>query len=150
MRNGSSRKGSFRLGLGKKDHTVIELGSIDTQRLLLNGGEMKEKYQPPTNSLSSRQMKSLTALCDTILPSLDDFVDVSDDSVANFYRISASMAGTPERVWLACLLTSISFIFPFKISHIIIISQLKPSFDCFYQVSSSYVCVFLHLCMQIF
>ncbi|XP_057448821.1 long-chain-alcohol oxidase FAO4A-like [Lotus japonicus] len=98
MRNGSSRKGSFRLGLGKKDHTVIELGSIDTQRLLLNGGEMKEKYQTPTNSLSSRQMKSLTALCDTILPSLDDFVDVSDDSVANFYRISASMAGTPERV----------------------------------------------------
>lgn len=112
IRNGSSRKGSFRLGLGvnnniigAKDHhhTVVELGSIDTQKLLLASGEREIKQQPPpTNSLSQRQMKSLTALCDTILPSVvsDDFVGLSDESVATFYRVSASMAGTPQRVYM--------------------------------------------------
>ncbi|KAK7307396.1 hypothetical protein VNO77_40417 [Canavalia gladiata] len=104
MRNGSSRKGSFRLGLGMnggKDETVIELGSIDTHRLLLSTGEEREKQQqqqPLLNSLSPRQMKSLSALCDTILPSLNHFVHSSDESVSNFYRISASMAGTPQRL----------------------------------------------------
>ena len=77
------RKGSFRLGLGmdgKKDHSVVELGSIDTQRLLLSNGEREKKLQPLTNSLSPRQMKSLTALCDTILPSVaNHFVDSSDE-----------------------------------------------------------------------
>lgn len=102
MRNDSS-KGSFRLGMdGTENHTVIELGSIDTERLLLSGGEREKKLQPLANSLSSRQMKSLSALCDTILPSVDNFSDTSDESVAKFYRISASMAGTPERVWLPC------------------------------------------------
>ncbi|KAL3000185.1 hypothetical protein AAZX31_09G199300 [Glycine max] len=95
------RKGSFRLGLGmdgKKDHSVVELGSIDTQRLLLSNGEREKKLQPLTNSLSPRQMKSLTALCDTILPSVaNHFVDSSDESVTKFYQISASMTGTPER-----------------------------------------------------
>lgn len=105
IRNGSSRKGSFRLGLGVKggkDHTVVELGSIDTQRLLLTGGGEREKQQHLTNSLSPRQMKSLTALCDTILPSVNDFDDVTHESVAKFYRTSASMTGAPERVGLAC------------------------------------------------
>ncbi|XP_014521258.1 long-chain-alcohol oxidase FAO4A [Vigna radiata var. radiata] len=98
-RNGSSRKGSFRFGVGvdgKKDHSVVELGSIDTHKLLLSGGEKEKKQQPLTNSLSSRQMKSLSALCDSILPSVDHSVHTSDDSVNKFYRISASMAGTPE------------------------------------------------------
>ncbi|TKY70185.1 Long-chain-alcohol oxidase FAO4A [Spatholobus suberectus] len=99
-RNGSSRKGSFRLGMGvdaTKNHTVIELGSIDTQRLLLSGGEREKQLQPLTNSLFPRQMKSLSALCDTILPSVNNFDDTSDESVTKFYQISASMAGTPER-----------------------------------------------------
>lgn len=107
MRNGSSRMGSFRLGLGvngAKDQTVIELGNIDTQRLLLGGGGgggEREKQKTYTNSLSPRQMKSLTAICDTILPSINDFVgDTSDESLSTFYRISASMAGTPQRVCL--------------------------------------------------
>ena len=102
-RNGSSGKGSFRFGIGvdgKKDHTVVELGSIDTHRLLLSVGERDKKQLPPTNSLSSRQMKSLSALCDTILPSLDHFPHSSDESVNRFYRISASMAGTPQLVRL--------------------------------------------------
>lgn len=103
-RNGSSRKGSFRFGVGvdgKKDHSVVELGSIDTHKLLLSGGEKEKKQQPLTNSLSSRQMKSLSALCDSILPSVDHSVHTSDDSVNKFYRISASMAGTPELVSLS-------------------------------------------------
>lgn len=123
-RNGSSsRKGSFRLGLGmdgKKDHTVVELGSIDTQRLLLSNGEREKKLQPLTNTLSPRQMKSLYALCDTILPSVDHFVDTSDESVTKFYQISASMTGTPERVRLATYKFS-SFSLKFSISYI-----LKP------------------------
>ncbi|XP_020227340.2 long-chain-alcohol oxidase FAO4A [Cajanus cajan] len=102
-RSGSSRKGSFRLGLGvdgAKDHTVIELGSItiDTHKFLLSGGEREKKLHPLTNSLSPRQMKSLSALCDTILPSVDKFVDTSDESVTKFYQTSASMAGTPQRI----------------------------------------------------
>ncbi|KAM1419854.1 hypothetical protein EV2_023800 [Malus domestica] len=44
-------------------------------------------------------MESLTAICDTFLP----FIDVSDATTANasliaFYRTSASLAGTPQRV----------------------------------------------------
>ncbi|KAK7252584.1 hypothetical protein RIF29_36634 [Crotalaria pallida] len=107
MRNGSiTRKGSssFRLGVvsgRKKDHTVVELGSIDTQRLLQtannNGG--REKQQSIfTNSLSLRQMKAVTALCDTIIPSVNEFAGGSDESVSKFYKTSASMAGTPDRV----------------------------------------------------
>lgn len=117
----NSRNGSFRLGLGlglneAKVHTIVELFGFDTQSLLLNsvdvngggtgnGGEEREKEQKvPTNSLSPRQMKSLVALCDTILPSIKDNVvgadDDVDESVANFYLTSASMAGTPERVGL--------------------------------------------------
>jgi len=106
IKSGSFRKSSFRKGsfrLGGKDHTVVELGSIDTQKLLLEGGggEIREKQKTLKNSLSLRQMKTLTALSDTILPSINDFVPVSDDdeSAATFYRISASMAGTPERVY---------------------------------------------------
>jgi long-chain-alcohol oxidase len=109
FRKGSFRKGSFRLG--GKEQTVIELGSFDTQRLLLEGGGggggggIREKQKLPKNTLSLRQMKSLTALTDTILPSINDFVPVSpdDESAATFYRISASMAGTPERVYFLIL-----------------------------------------------
>jgi long-chain-alcohol oxidase len=105
FRKDSFRKGSFRLG--GKDQTVIELGSFDTQRLLLEGGGggIREKQKLPKNTLSLRQMKSLTALTDTILPSINDFVPVSadDESAATFYRISASMAGTPERVYFLIL-----------------------------------------------
>ncbi|TKY58441.1 Long-chain-alcohol oxidase FAO4A [Spatholobus suberectus] len=105
----NSRSASFRLGFGMgsneaKVHTVVELGSVDTHTsLLLNGddvGEEREKQQKPlTNSLSPRQMKSLVALCDTILPSINsNAIGSSDESVANFYRTSASMAGTPEHL----------------------------------------------------
>ncbi|XP_061363289.1 long-chain-alcohol oxidase FAO4A-like [Gastrolobium bilobum] len=105
----NSRGGSFRLGLGvneAKVHTVVELGSVDTHSLLLecgdvvgNGEEREKQKKPLTNCLSTRQMKSLIALSDTILPSIkDSFAGSSDESVSNFYRTSASMAGTPERL----------------------------------------------------
>lgn len=126
----NSRNGSFRVGLGlneAKVHTIVELFGFDTQSLLLNSvdvngggnGEEREKEQKvPTNSLSPRQMKSLVALCDTILPSIKDNVVGSDDDddVANFYRTSASMAGTPERVGLSLPLTFKVFFFPSSIS----------------------------------
>jgi len=119
-RESNSRSGSFRLGLGMNEakvHTVVELGGFDTKNLLLDIGhdnieesEIKhQKLLPPLrNSLSSRQMKSLVALCDTMLPSIKDnnVAASSDEFVNNFYRTSASMAGTPERVGL--LLFSLS------------------------------------------
>jgi long-chain-alcohol oxidase len=93
-----------------KVHTVVELGGFDTKSLLCDVGDFEEsekqqqqqKQLPIKNSLSHRQMKSLVALCDTILPSIIDnnVVSSSDESVNNFYRTSASMAGTPERVGL--------------------------------------------------
>ncbi|KAG4938968.1 hypothetical protein JHK84_045168 [Glycine max] len=114
-----SRSGSFRVGFGlgpneAKVHTVVELGSVDythttTTCLLLDDdddvGEEREKEQkkPLTNSLSPRQMKSLVALCDTLLPSINNNSNNvcgsdDDESVANFYKTSASMAGTPEHL----------------------------------------------------
>ncbi|KAH7514449.1 hypothetical protein FEM48_Zijuj11G0090800 [Ziziphus jujuba var. spinosa] len=81
---------------GKQEHTDIELGNngyVDTQRLLLGGD--KQLY---ANSLTSREMQSLTALCDTFLPSIPVSDLVSDESVIKFYTASASMAGTPQRL----------------------------------------------------
>lgn len=79
-----------------KVHTVVELGGFefDTQ------SSEKQQKKPLRNSLSPRQMNSLVALCDTLLPSINDrnIVGSSDESVNNFYRTSASMAGTPEHV----------------------------------------------------
>ncbi|MCH90617.1 long-chain-alcohol oxidase FAO4A-like [Trifolium medium] len=114
--NSNSRSSSFRLGLGMNEakvHTVVELGGFETKStksLLCDVGDFEEsekqqqqqKQLPLKNSLSSRQMKSLVALCDTMLPSIIDnnVVASSDEYVNNFYRISASMAGTPERVTL--------------------------------------------------
>ncbi|KAK7360519.1 hypothetical protein VNO77_02521 [Canavalia gladiata] len=102
----NSRSGSFRLGLGlgvseAKVHTVVELSSVDkhTTSLLQDGEEREKEQKPLKNSLSPRQMKSLVALCDTILPSIKDNISgSSDESVANFYQTSASMAGTPEHL----------------------------------------------------
>nr|XP_007156339.1 hypothetical protein PHAVU_003G278200g [Phaseolus vulgaris]ESW28333.1 hypothetical protein PHAVU_003G278200g [Phaseolus vulgaris] len=104
-----SRSASFRMGFGlsvneAKVHTVLHLG---TPTLLHAhgdadvGDEERDKHQKPlTNSLSPRQMKSLVALCDTIIPSIDNNVVRSsdDESVANFYKTSASMAGTPQHL----------------------------------------------------
>lgn len=106
FRKGSSRIGSFRLSLGGKDETVIELGNIDTEILLFESGEIKQKQKKVTNTLSVRQMKSLTALADTILPSVNDFdFPTNDDgAAATFYRVSASMAGTPDLVYIFLLL----------------------------------------------
>ncbi|XP_020582050.1 long-chain-alcohol oxidase FAO4A [Phalaenopsis equestris] len=63
-----------------------------------------EEPQTHQNRLSKRQMESLVAFCDTLLPSLDPPSHNSDDDsgdldgVAAFYRTSASMAGIPERL----------------------------------------------------
>ena len=61
-----------------------------------NGREKGERV----NSLSSWEMDSLIALCDTFLPSIDVSNLTTDDSVVKFYTTSASMARTPERVRL--------------------------------------------------
>lgn len=53
------------------------------------------------NSLSSREMESLVALCDTFLPSIDILNDrVADDSLVKLYQTSASMIGIPHQVIL--------------------------------------------------
>lgn len=134
-RNGSFRKGSlsFRLNnnMSKREreegdddkNSVIQLGNIDTQRLLLLGGERDHhKHQQrylPTNSLSLRQMKALTALCDTILPSINILTSSSTTNnhndvvpLSTFYSTSASMAGVHQLV-LLYLQTHFFFFFTF-------------------------------------
>ncbi|XP_010676697.2 long-chain-alcohol oxidase FAO4A [Beta vulgaris subsp. vulgaris] len=77
----------------KGEELVIDLGSIDTQSLLMEG-----EIQTYTNILSAREMDSLTALCDTILPAVDPPENTADESLVRFYKTSASMAGTPEHL----------------------------------------------------
>lgn len=92
----------------KKKKMVIELGNIDKDHSLhqLWGEEKQCLY---TNFLTSREMESLTSLCDTFLPSSSDLhVSAADDKdVLAFFRSSASTTGTPERV---CIYFSFSFI----------------------------------------
>lgn len=50
---------------------------------------------------SPGQMEALSAICDTLLPSIDlsdRHHHQLDDSVIQFFQASASMAGTPQRV----------------------------------------------------
>lgn len=95
---------------GKQDHkhTVIEVGNVnDHQEQVINlvgaGGRGSDHRDynyslPYVNCLSSWEMDSLTALCDTFLPSIDVSDVTTDDSVVKFYATCASMTGTPERV----------------------------------------------------
>ncbi|KAB1208003.1 Long-chain-alcohol oxidase FAO4A [Morella rubra] len=72
---------------------AVDLG--EAHNLLMKGRDHRGVY---VNSLSSWEMESLTALCDTYLPSLDLSDVTTDESTVKFYGTSASMAGTPERV----------------------------------------------------
>lgn len=75
-------------GDAKQEHTVIEMGNMD-----------KETQQFYANSLFPREMQSLTAICDTFLPSITVSSGTKvDENVATFFQASASMAGTPECV----------------------------------------------------
>lgn len=89
---------------GLHDHHLHNQSS--TPHRLLRGGRF-----PYANKLSAREMMSLTAICDTFLPSMD-ISGTGDESLATFYATSASMAGTPESVcWLS---SSVLFLFPCK------------------------------------
>ncbi|XP_010054021.2 long-chain-alcohol oxidase FAO4A [Eucalyptus grandis] len=94
---------------GDHDHynVAIELG--DDEKLVGSvGGGGERRRVSYVNSLSPRQMDTLTALCDTFLPSIahphhPSYTDSGgdgdcDEEVAKFYRTSASMAGTPEKL----------------------------------------------------
>ncbi|CAF2025361.1 hypothetical protein HID58_093193 [Brassica napus] len=68
----------------------VEFGSPRQQ------DETKTLY---ANSLTAREMESLVAICDTLIPSLDGAeVGHLDDGVAGYYSASASHTGTPDRV----------------------------------------------------
>ena len=77
----------------QEDFMATEFVEMEAGRPLM--GRVKNPY---SSSLSSRQMESLKALCDTYLPSTDGFHTKHDESTARFYQTSASMAGTPQRV----------------------------------------------------
>lgn len=87
----------------KQEKMVIELGSIDRETLQLWG----EENHFHVNSLSSQEMESLSALCDTFLPAVDvkPAAAINKD-VADFFRASASAAGTPELVCQNCYFTT--------------------------------------------
>ncbi|KAF3604780.1 hypothetical protein F2Q69_00033495 [Brassica cretica] len=51
------------------------------------------------NLMTAREMVSLVAICDTLIPSFDaSEVGHLDDGVAGYYSASASLTGTPDRV----------------------------------------------------
>lgn len=81
-------------GSGEKEQTTIDL---EGQRVEL----MEKEEGNYVNRLSWREMDSLTALCDTFLPSLhlpNDAVQTPDDPAIEFFHTSASMAGTPHYI----------------------------------------------------
>lgn len=85
--------------IGGNGNSNNENTVIDAEKLLWPPPH--GQYNCYVNSLSSRQMDSLTAICDSFLPSLHPVsADSSDVSaaVATFYLSSASMAATPQRV----------------------------------------------------
>ncbi|KAL2517329.1 Long-chain-alcohol oxidase FAO4A [Abeliophyllum distichum] len=62
-------------------------------------GSVEEGKNVGSRSFSAGQMEALTALCDTLLPSIDvSQLPVDDLSAVKFYQTSASMAGTPNPV----------------------------------------------------
>lgn len=68
----------------------VEIGSL-RQR-----DETKPLY---ANLLTPREMESLVAICDTLIPSIDGSgVGHMDDCVARYFSASASQTGTPDRV----------------------------------------------------
>ncbi|XP_050215231.1 long-chain-alcohol oxidase FAO4A [Mercurialis annua] len=65
---------------------------MEESRVIVELGESRKKYCY-VNSLSSREMESLSAICDTFLPSL-----TTATSADTFFQSSASMAGTPQLI----------------------------------------------------
>ncbi|CAA7406451.1 unnamed protein product [Spirodela intermedia] len=63
----------------------------------LQEGTGVHQRPPPINTLSARQMESLIAICDALLPSID-LPAADNDSIRKFFGLSASLAGTPEMV----------------------------------------------------
>ncbi|MCD7459925.1 hypothetical protein HAX54_042340, partial [Datura stramonium] len=68
-----------------------------------------EKSVEYLGTLSSNQLDSLTALCDTFLPSIhpnsyghrQEKANIDDDSFTEFFHTSASMNGTPQHIaWM--------------------------------------------------
>lgn len=92
---------------GGQDHALIDLGSFRSESVFA-GLELEER-RVYVNSLSPRQMDSLTAICDTFLPSITLGPDInSDDSILKFYKTSASMARIPDQV-NACIYMYVFF-----------------------------------------
>ncbi|CAN8325246.1 unnamed protein product [Cochlearia groenlandica] len=69
----------------------VEFGSLRQEH------ETKPFYE---NLLMAREMESLVAICDTLIPSIDGSKvgHVDDGDVAGYYSASASQTGTPDRV----------------------------------------------------
>ncbi|XP_042490485.1 long-chain-alcohol oxidase FAO4A-like isoform X2 [Macadamia integrifolia] len=80
--------------VGMEPEVAQTNGLEGLQRKRVNKGE-KQAF---INSLSSREMESLAALCDTFLPSISEPYSSTKDSLHAFYSMSASMAGTPQLV----------------------------------------------------
>lgn len=65
------------------------------------------------NLLTRREMEALTAVCDTLLPSVQLPADEEyDDGLVEFYATSASMAGTPAVVIRLSLINYIGSCMP--------------------------------------
>ncbi|XP_022735994.1 long-chain-alcohol oxidase FAO4A [Durio zibethinus] len=96
------------VGSGRdQEQALIELsGAANNDNHIIDTEELlgAPPYYCYVNSLSTREMESLTAICDTLLPSLPVSNHVHHhhhhhhDAVATFYQSSASMSDTPQRI----------------------------------------------------
>lgn len=85
-----------------KNKSFIHKDSTEAKLDVESGSLRQEDETNPfyTNSLTAREMESLVAICDTLIPSIDGSKvgHVDDDGVARYYSASASQTGTPDRV----------------------------------------------------
>ncbi|XP_010538591.1 PREDICTED: long-chain-alcohol oxidase FAO4A isoform X2 [Tarenaya hassleriana] len=69
------------------------------KKTVTHGGGNYKTTPFHANSLTAREMESLWAICDTLIPSINGSeVCHVDDHVAGFFAASASQMGTPDRV----------------------------------------------------
>ncbi|KAI4343320.1 hypothetical protein MLD38_027842 [Melastoma candidum] len=92
-------------GKRSEDHTILELGEISAEEQKFHvpghGHNANGAVRPGVymNTLTPRQMESLTTLCNTFVPQLDvPSCVAADEATAKFYRTSASMTGAPEQL----------------------------------------------------
>ncbi|XP_010439724.1 PREDICTED: long-chain-alcohol oxidase FAO4A-like isoform X3 [Camelina sativa] len=88
-----------------QNKSCLEKDPMSEAKLDVEVGSLRQRNDQTkpfcaNSSLTQREMESLVAICDTLIPSIDGsgVGHVDDDSVAEYFSASASQTGTPDRV----------------------------------------------------